>query len=163
MYPSLSSLKENVEKLGIIATVLFVFHFFFTLMFIKLSQTISDLSANLANIVEEEHSILDNPLIAPPLSFPNQLYKLDRLNLNAQTSIILALEAQRDYVATVVQIRNNMEKTEQDMMDRAVKLRSSSEAVFSKISRQPSRATETNDEHYGEEGWTPFEEDDVFD
>ena len=131
-------------------------------MFIKPSQKISDLSANLANIVEEEHSILDNPLIAPPFSFPKQLYKLDRLNLNAQTSIILALEAQRDYVATVVQMRNKMEKVEQDMMDRAVKLRSSSEAVFSKISRQP-RATETNDEHCGEEGWTPSEEDDVFD
>ena len=110
--------------------------------------------------MEEEHSILDNPLIAPPFSFPKQLYKLDRLNLNAQTSIILAEEAQKDYVATVIEMRDSMEKTEQDMMDRAVRLRSSSEAVFSKISRQP-RATETNDDHY-EEGWTQFGEDDVF-
>ena len=122
-------------------------------------QTISDLSANLANIVEEEHSILDNPLKAPPFSFPNQLYKLERLNLNAQTSIILAQEAQKDYIATVKQMSNNMEKTKQDMLDRAVKLRSSSEAVFSKISRQP-RATETNHQHCGEERWKHFDEDD---
>ena len=82
--------------------------------------------------------------------------------MSAQTSIILAQEARRDYEATVREMRNNMERTERDMLDRAVRLRSSSEAVFSKISRQP-RATETNDEHCGEEGWTPSEEDDVFD
>ena len=87
------------------------------------------------------------------------MYKLERLNLNAQTSIILAQEAQADYMATVRQMSNNMERTEQDMLDRAVKLRSSSEAVFSKVSRQP-RATETNDQHCGAEKWTNLDEDD---
>ena len=111
--------------------------------------------------MEEEHSILDNPLIAPPFSFPKQLYKLDRLNLNAQTSIILAQEAQKDYVATVIEMRDSLEKTEQDMMDRAVRLRSSSEAVFSKICCQ-NRATQSQDDHHGELGWTQFGEDEVF-
>ena len=56
-----------------------------------------------------------------------------------------------------------MERTEQDMMDRAVRLRSSSEAVFSKISSQP-RHTENNDQHHQEgEAWQLSEEDDVFD
>ena len=100
--------------------------------------------------------------IAPPFSFPKQLYKLERLNMNAQTSIILAEEAQKDYVATVIEMRDSMEKTEQDMMHRAVRLRSSSELVFSKVSRQASRATETNEEHCSEERWSQFGEDEVF-
>ena len=113
--------------------------------------------------MEEEHSILDNPLIAPPFSFPKQLYKLERLNTNAQTSIILAGEARKDYMATVIQMRDSLEKTEQDMMDRAVRLRSSSEAVFSKVSPQASRNIETNEEHCREERWSQCGEDDVFD
>ena len=125
---------------------------------IHFNQTISDLSAILANIVKEEHTILDNPLVAPPFSFPSQLYKLERLNMSAQTSIILAQEARKDYLATVRQMSNNMERTERDMLDRAVRLRSSSEAVFSKISSQP-RTAETNDQHgEGEQ----FDVDDVF-
>ena len=156
----MSSLKENVEKLGVIATVNII-QFLFQLN-AEANQTISDLSANLANIVYEEHSILDNPLIAPPLSFPRQLYKLERLNLNAQTSIILAQEARKDYEATVREMRKTLEKTEQDMLDRAVRLRSSSEAVFSKISRQ-ARTTEINDQQYEqEESWEQFELDEVF-
>ena len=156
----MSSLKENVEKLGVIATVNII-QFLFQLN-AEANQTISDLSANLANIVYEEHSILDNPLIAPPLSFPRQLYKLERLNLNAQTSIILAQEARKDYEATVREMRKTLEKTEQDMLDRAVRLRSSSEAVFSKISRQ-ARTTESNDQQYEqEESWEQFELDEVF-
>ena len=156
----MSSLKENVEKLGVIATVNII-QFIFQLN-AEANQTISDLSANLANIVYEEHSILDNPLIAPPLSFPRQLYKLERLNLNAQTSIILAQEARKDYEATVREMRKTLEKTEQDMLDRAVRLRSSSEAVFSKISRQ-TRTTESNDQQYEqEESWEQFELDEVF-
>ena len=157
----MSSLKENVEKLGVIATVNII-QFLFQLN-AEANQTISDLSANLANIVYEEHSILDNPLIAPPLSFPRQLYKLERLNLNAQTSIILAQEARKDYEATVREMRKTLEKTEQDMLDRAVRLRSSSEAVFSKISRQARRTTESNDQQYEqEESWEQFELDEVF-
>ena len=157
----MSSLKENVEKLGVIATVNII-QFLFQLN-AEANQTISDLSANLANIVYEEHSILDNPLIAPPLSFPRQLYKLERLNLNAQTSIILAQEARKDYEATVREMRKTLEKTEQDMLDRAVRLRSSSEAVFSKISRQTRRTTESNDQQYEqEESWEQFELDEVF-
>ena len=151
-----------MEKLGIIATVNIIF-FCQINIYKEPSQTISDLSANLANIVEEEHSILDNPLIAPPFSFPNQLYKLERLNLNAQTSIILAQEARKDYEATVREMRKTLEKTEQDMLDRAVRLRSSSEAVFSKISRQARRTTEINDQQYEqEESWEQFELDEVF-
>ena len=157
----MSSLKENVEKLGVIATVNII-QFIFQLN-AEANQTISDLSANLANIVYEEHSILDNPLIAPPLSFPRQLYKLERLNLNAQTSIILAQEARKDYEATVREMRKTLEKTEQDMLDRAVRLRSSSEAVFSKISRQTRTTTESNDQQYEqEESWEQFELDEVF-
>lgn len=157
----MSSLKENVEKLGVIATVNII-QFLFQLN-AEANQTISDLSANLANIVYEEHSILDNPLIAPPLSFPRQLYKLERLNLNAQTSIILAQEARKDYEATVREMRKTLEKTEQDMLDRAVRLRSSSEAVFSKISRQTRTTTESNDQQYEqEESWEQFELDEVF-
>ena len=76
--------------------------------------------------------------------------------MNAQTSIILAQEARKDYEATVREMRNNLERTEQDMLDRAVRLRSSSEAVFSKISRQ-ARTTEQ------EESWEEFELDEVFD
>ena len=149
-----------MEKLGVIATVNII-QFIFQLN-AEANQTISDLSANLANIVYEEHSILDNPLIAPPLSFPRQLYKLERLNLNAQTSIILAQEARKDYEATVREMRKTLEKTEQDMLDRAVRLRSSSEAVFSKISRQ-TRTTESNDQQYEqEESWEQFELDEVF-
>ena len=78
--------------------------------------------------------------------------------MSAQTSIILAQEARRDYEATVREMRNNMERTERDMLDRAVRLRSSSEAVFSKISSQP-RTAETNDQ-YGE--GEQFDVDDVF-
>ena len=81
--------------------------------------------------------------------------------MNAQTSIILAQEARKDYEATVREMRNNLERTEQDMLDRAVRLRSSSEAVFSKICRQP-RATPSQDDHHGEFGWTQFGEDEVF-
>ena len=105
---------------------------------------------------------MDNPLIAPPLSFPRQLYKLERLNLNAQTSLILAQEARKDDEATVREMSNHLEKTEQDMLDRAVRLRSSSEAVFSKISRQ-TRTTESNDQYYEqEESCEQFELDEAF-
>ena len=68
---------------------------------------------------------MDNPLISPPLSFPTQLHRLETLNLTAQTNILLAQAALKEYIETARQMRRNMEDTERDIMDRAVRLRSS--------------------------------------
>ena len=65
------------------------------------SEVCSELSADLANIVEEEHHILDNPITSPPTSFPTKLHRLDRLNLTAQTDIIQAKGALEEYLDTV--------------------------------------------------------------
>ena len=73
----------------------------------------------------EEHSILDNPLTSPPLSFPQQLHKLERLNTTAQTNIIKARFALREYVFTIRSMRDDMELHEMNMLQRAVQLRRS--------------------------------------
>ena len=67
---------------------------------------------------------MDNPLISPPFSFPKELHKLERLNRSAQANILLAGEALEEYIHTVIQIRLNLENTERDLLNRAVRLRS---------------------------------------
>ena len=78
----------------------------------------SELSADLANIVEEEHYILDNPITSPPTSFPAQLHRLDRLNLTAQTDIIQAKGALEEYFDTVLQMTCTMENNQRNIMER---------------------------------------------
>ena len=78
----------------------------------------SELSADLANIVEEEHYILDNPITSPPTSFPTQLHRLDRLNLTAQTDIIQAKGALEEYFDTVLQMTCTMENNQRNIMER---------------------------------------------
>ena len=82
-------------------------------------QVCSELSADLANIVEEEHHILDNPITSPPTSFPTKLHRLDRLNLTAQTDIIQAKGALEEYLDTVLQMTNTMENNRRNIMERA--------------------------------------------
>ena len=82
----------------------------------------SELSADLANIVEEEHYILDNPITSPPTSFPTQLHRLDRLNLTAQTDIIQAKGALEEYFDTVLQMTCTMENNQSNIMERVSNL-----------------------------------------
>ena len=68
---------------------------------------------------------MDNPLTSPPVSFPTQIHRLETLNLTAQTNILLAQAALRDYVDTARQMRRNLEDTERHILDKAARLRSS--------------------------------------
>ncbi len=83
------------------------------------------MSEGLARIVAEEHNILDDPVISPPSSFPSQIHRLERLNMTAQTNIIRARTALQEYVKTVKQMRDDMERKEVNMLKRAIILRRS--------------------------------------
>ena len=83
------------------------------------------MSGDLARIVEEEHTILDDPMTSPASSFPSQIHRLERLNMTAQTNIIRARTALQEYVKTVKQMREDMERKEVNMLKRAIILRRS--------------------------------------
>ena len=85
-------------------------------------QVCSELSADLANIVEEEHYILDNPITSPPSSFPTELHRLDRLNITAQTDIIQAKGALEEYLNTMRQMTSSMELNQRNILEKAGKL-----------------------------------------
>ena len=88
----------------------------------QLLQVCSELSADLANIVEEEHYILDNPITSPPSSFPTELHRLDRLNITAQTDIIQAKGALEEYLNTMRQMTSSMELNQRNILEKAGKL-----------------------------------------
>ena len=83
------------------------------------------MSEGLARIVDEEHSILDDPVNSPPSSFPAQIHRLERLNMTAQANIVRARNALKEYVKTVRQMRDDMERKEVNMLKRAIILRRS--------------------------------------
>ena len=80
------------------------------------------MSEGLARIVAEEHNILDDPVISPPSSFPSQIHRLRRLNMTAETNITRARTALQEYVNTVRQMQEDLERKENKMLARAVTL-----------------------------------------
>ena len=83
------------------------------------------MSEGLARIVAEEHNILDDPVTSPPSSFPAQIHRLETLNITAEANIIRARTALQEYVRTIKQMREDMERKEVNMLKRAIILRRS--------------------------------------
>ena len=83
------------------------------------------MSEGLAKIVAEEHNILDDPVTSPPSSFPAQIHRLETLNITAEANIIRARTALQEYVRTIKQMREDMERKEVNMLKRAIILRRS--------------------------------------
>ena len=81
------------------------------------------MSEDLARIVEEEHNILDDSVTSPPSSFPSQIKRLRRLNMTAEADITRARTALQEYVKTVKQMQEELERRENKILARAVMLR----------------------------------------
>ena len=81
------------------------------------------MSEDLARIVEEEHNILDDSVTSPPSSFPSLIQRLRSLNMTAEDNITRARKALQEYVKTMKQMQEDLERRENKMLARAVMLR----------------------------------------
>ena len=88
-----------------------------------LFKTCSEVSEDLAMIVEEEHNILDDPVASPPSSFPSQIHRLRRLNMTAEDNFNKVRTALQEYFKTVKQMLEELERKEDKMLVRAIILR----------------------------------------